>query len=655
MKDHQTARPKADILVVDDTRISLRFLTRMLTQKGYNVKPVLNGRRALQSVRTEHFDLILLDIVMPDMSGYEVCGELKADEQTRDIPVIFISSLDEVVDKVKAFSVGAIDYITKPFQSEEVLARVETHLALRNLQKHLEEKNAQLRKEINERKQAEKALRQTQKELRQAKEAAEAASQAKSAFLASMSHELRTPLNAILGFSQLMIRSQNLPVEHQENLFIITHSGEHLLNLINDVLDMSKIEAGRIALHKQNFDLYRMLDELEDMFRFQAEEKELELIFECIPDVPRYVQTDEVRLRQVLINLLNNAVKFTSEGGVSLRAKSKVGDGNSEAADRGQPTTDNRQQTILFEVEDTGPGIAAEELDDMFEAFVQTKVGRESQEGTGLGLPISQKFVQLMGGEMNVSSEVGRGSVFRFDIRVSVVDAGDIRTCLPERRIIALEADQPCYRILIVDNKQSNRQLLVKLLSPLGFKLREACDGQEAIEIWKSWEPHLIWMDMRMPVMDGYEAAKRIKATIRGQATAIIALTASTFEEERKVVLSTGCDDFLRKPFREAEIFDMMKKHLGIRYVYDEDRPPASPQSENGMETKRIPAALAAVPSDLTAKLEHATIRANMDMVCGIIEEIRSHDDALGGVLASMADEFEYTKILRLIQEAKGD
>ena len=209
---------------------------------------------------------------------------------------------------------------------------------------------------------------------------------------------------------------------------------------------------------------------------------------------------------------------------------------------------------LFFEVEDTGAGIASEELDNLFEAFVQTKTGREAQEGTGLGLPISCKFVQLMGGEMTVESEVGRGTTFKFDINVDVVEAKDIETKQPTRHIIALEPNQPRYRILIVDDREDNRQLLIKLLNPFGFELREASNGQEAVAIWDNWEPHLIWMDMRMPVMDGYEATKQIKSTTKGQATAVIALTASTLEEERVVVRSAGCDDFLRKPFRETDI-----------------------------------------------------------------------------------------------------
>jgi CheY-like chemotaxis protein len=321
-----------------------------------------------------------------------------------------------------------------------------------------------------------------------------------------------------------------------------------------------------------------------------------------------------------------------------------------------EKTTDNRQRTtdtakLIFEIEDTGPGIAPEELDSLFEAFVQTKTGKESQEGTGLGLPISRQFVQLMGGEITVSSQVGKGTTFKFDITVSVVDAKDIESTKPTRHVIALEPNQQSYRILIVDDKQDNRQLLIKLLNPLGFELKEASNGTEAVEIWDKWEPHLIWMDMRMPVMDGYQATKRIKLTTKGQATAVIALTASVLEEERAVVLSAGCDDFMRKPFQEADIFEVMHKHIGVRYVYEETTAhTASAVSKTDIQNALTKDALAAVPQELLAKLEHAATFAYMQEIDHCIEEIRNYNATLSDALATLAVDFEYGKIVALIQ-----
>ncbi len=512
-------------------------------------------------------------------------------------------------------------------------------------------------------------------ELAVAKDKAEVANQAKSTFLANMSHELRSPLNAILGFSQLMTRSQTLSPEHQENISIINSSGEHLLTLINNVLDLSKIESGRTSLNPKKFDLYRLLSDLEDMFELKADDKQLQLIFECSPDVPQYVETDELKLRQILINLLNNALKFTDEGGVYVRVNKQAEGKKVELSDNSinfeiqasnnldKSKSIHSESAILFtstdysasfflhfEVEDTGLGIAAHELDNVFEAFMQTQTGKNSQEGTGLGLPISRRFVELMGGEMSVSSAVGKGTNFKFDIQVFEVEAADIESKKPTRNVIALEPNQHPYRILIVDDKPLNRQLLMKLLNPLDFELKEATNGQEAIEIWDSWEPHLIWMDMRMPVMDGYEATQYIKGTIKGQATAVIALTASVLEEERAVILSAGCDAFMRKPFREADIFDAMHKHIGVRYIY-EDPGQANLLAIKERDREMTAADFVKLPESLVADLRLAILTVDMDLIESTIDQIRLKDTVTAGAIANCIENFEYDKVLKLISQ----
>lgn len=512
-------------------------------------------------------------------------------------------------------------------------------------------------------------------ELESAKEAAEAANRAKSAFLANMSHELRTPLNVILGFSQLMGSDANLSKSQQENLDIIRRSGDHLLALIDQVLDLSKIEAGRMTLAESNFDLYEVLAEIEHMFSLKSRSKSLQLRFERAADIPQYIRTDRVKLRQVLINLLSNAIKFTESGSVSVRVQ--LGDYREAAPHTLSPVPSAQ---LIFEVEDTGVGIAAEELDNLFKPFSQTASGQSVQEGTGLGLAISRQFVRLMGGDMvavsgnrSVSARTKNlnaisvrevisdtaalpagGTTFKFNIQVGIADAVEIQKQPQPRRVISLASDRQKYRILVVDDSDYNRLVLVKLLSQVGFEVLEARNGLEAIEIWQSWEPHLIWMDMRMPVMNGYEATKRIKGTTQGQATAVIAITASVLEEEKTVILSAGCDDFLRKPFQEETIFNIAAKHLGISYIYQEEIAHLT-AAHNPISSAELKAFMASLSNEFIEKLHRATLAVDMELIMEILEEISDSQSSELQILRDWVNNFQFDKILDLTDPLMGE
>ncbi len=490
-------------------------------------------------------------------------------------------------------------------------------------------------------------LAQQNIELAQARDTAEAANRAKSAFLANISHELRTPLSAILGFSDLLARDRGLTAEQRESLGIINRSGEHLLALINDVLAIAKIEAGRVMLQENTFDLHQLLADLAEMFRVRAANKGLMLKYHLSSDVPRYVITDEGKLRQILINLLGNAVKFTNEGGIELRVKQI-----DAAANRGM---DEPPVRLNFEIQDTGIGIAPAMLETIFEPFVQIDDGKTWAEGSGLGLAISRQFTRLMGGDLRASSEgvPGKGTLLSLTIPVAPAQEDVAANLAKAARPAAVglapgqfAADGNPYRLLVADDAPETCDLLTRMLSQLGFEVRTVANGQEAIDVWQTWRSHLIWMDIRMPVMDGHEATRRIKATPEGRATVIVALTASAFEEERQQVLAEGCDDFVRKPFRQHEIEDVLVKHLGVRFVYEalESALPAG-------DAQRPASELEALPADWLAELRRAVIEADADKLTALAERIREQRPMLAAALLEWTNAFDYDAILAAIAQ----
>ena len=465
-------------------------------------------------------------------------------------------------------------------------------------------------------------------------------SQISSSLVADMSHELRSPLNAILGFGQIMEHSLT-DREQRENLAIINRSGKRLLSIINELVDLSRIEDDRLGLQQRSFDLHAWLDSIEPSIQFQAGEQNIEFSLTRETNLPQYISLDELRLRQILRNLLDFVLGGSQDSAVHL------GVGCDFISSQAEP---QQRLDIRFEVESTNLAISPTKLAELFNPSIQVNRECPSPQGSSLSLPVSRKLARLMGGDLTVRHRVleSPGTILALNVKAELATDYDLQIQSAPQEIAGLESDQPEYRILIVDDSKTNRQIMMQLLKRVGFKVEEAINGREAVDTWLRWQPHMIWMDLRMPVMDGYEATSQIRSRSLSNRPAIVALSASTSEEERSLFRESGCDDFVGKPFSENIIFDKIAQHLGVRYVYQTATPPTT-------ERFRLTAdSLQVMPDSWLDSIEQAAASLDGELLTQLLEEIPAEHSGLSNALQQQVDNFDFDKILDLIKRSKS-
>ncbi len=631
------------ILIVDDNPTNLEVLSETLTRSGYQVSVAIDGESAIEQVKYHLPALILLDIMMPGINGFETCKRLKQNPSSRDIPVIFMTALTDTEHKVKGFSLGAVDYVTKPFQREEVLARVQVQIKLQNLSKTLEHQNHLLRREIQQREAIEV-------QLRQAKEDSEKANQAKSEFLANMSHEVRTPLNGILGYAQILQTSKNLTEKERKGLNIIHQCGTHLLTLINDVLDLSKIEAQKMELYATSFHFSSFLQGVAEIFSIRADQKKISFICQFDSDLPTGVSVDEKRLRQVLINLLGNAVKFTDHGAVTFKVKlcgHRIGNDS------------ERITKIRFQVEDTGVGISSDYLDKIFMPFEQAGDLNNQAQGTGLGLAISQKILALMDSGIHVNSQNGEGSIFWFDVELTEVAEWSQIARISQKGTMMGFSGEP-RKILVVDDRWENRSVAVNLLQPLGFDVVEAMNGKEGLEKAAEYNPDLIIADLVMPVMDGFEFIRQIRSDSLLQDTCIIASSASVFEAEQCASIAAGANEFLPKPISADSLLDMIRSLLGLNWIYEtNDTSEALTIEQTSMEINEVQETqpMAVPPAYTLERIYYHAKKGDLDSILEEASQLNSLDvkfNPFAQELCRLAESFQVKQLQQFVQQYVG-